>query len=418
MITIVKSERTKSNAKKKKYSEKLSEGVFKIAHTADLHIGALRASGYPYYLDRTQLMLDEFLESIQKHKPDLIVIAGDVLEVCNPTPEELTQFSDFVAHLEDIAIPSLIVPGNHERKRNGNTAIQHIESFNDIFSYVEICHKVCKRTIKGVTVVVFPDDYENNLKAAGNAMYGTSKEGQQESDMQALVELESHLKGAHVAVAHYAAKGCVYENGMESGSVNLNYDDLNPVLWCLGDIHKAQEIKTQSKAVWYCGSPYQKNFGEKLPKGYMIHSLNPKQWEGKIPTKADIQTQFVPLNSAPALVNIIGPNPTILKKQLTEAYEQNLLVKFKSALRLQDVLDLDDPKEKLIAAQVIKTEIMNSTQTFNPEELGKPALAGDINFDDIPVLEGLEDVLVNTAGLPPELVDEAMAVANTLVAKQ
>jgi len=91
----------------------------KIAHIADLHIGAQFSSN----LKRRNNQLATFITrdkkslygSIVRKKPDVLIVAGDIFDSENPDLYEVSTFTKFVKDIKKAGIDVLCSVGNHDR---------------------------------------------------------------------------------------------------------------------------------------------------------------------------------------------------------------------------------------------------------------------------------------------------------------
>jgi exonuclease SbcD len=85
----------------------------KIIHTADWHLGKL-VQGV-YMTEDQQYILEQLIKDIEREKPDVIVIAGDLYDRAIP-PTEGVQLLDRVLEriILQLKIPVLAVAGNHD----------------------------------------------------------------------------------------------------------------------------------------------------------------------------------------------------------------------------------------------------------------------------------------------------------------
>jgi len=84
---------------------------------ADLHLGksaAFRANGLPIPEGDTARDLKRLSELIETHRPDHLVIAGDLFHSESGQTEEVVQA--FLSFLGEIGIPFTLVKGNHDNK--------------------------------------------------------------------------------------------------------------------------------------------------------------------------------------------------------------------------------------------------------------------------------------------------------------
>lgn len=85
----------------------------KFFHVGDLHFGktlhnvSLVESDQPYWVE-------QFLNAVDKHNPDAIVIAGDVYDRKIPSPEAMVLFDHMITELYKRDKYVFIIPGNHD----------------------------------------------------------------------------------------------------------------------------------------------------------------------------------------------------------------------------------------------------------------------------------------------------------------
>ena len=90
-------------------SVKLNSNV-RLVHISDVHVGS-RSAGY----------LEKVVKQVLSHKPDVVVITGDLLDQSSVDAKQL-------ANLSRIECPTLMCLGNHERYVNLDAAISAIEA--------------------------------------------------------------------------------------------------------------------------------------------------------------------------------------------------------------------------------------------------------------------------------------------------
>ncbi len=99
----------------------------KIFHLSDLHIGKLLHS---YSLRKNQeAVLQQIIDHASYHRPDVILISGDVFDKSVPSGEAYTIFDQFLTQLGEIrpCIPVLIIAGNHDSAERLNYASNFLE---------------------------------------------------------------------------------------------------------------------------------------------------------------------------------------------------------------------------------------------------------------------------------------------------
>ena len=84
----------------------------KLLHTADWHIGkTLKGTSL---IEDQKFILDEICKVVDDEKPDAIIIAGDVYDRADPSPEAVELFDEILFKLTEKKIPVLCIAGNHD----------------------------------------------------------------------------------------------------------------------------------------------------------------------------------------------------------------------------------------------------------------------------------------------------------------
>jgi len=85
----------------------------KILHTADWHIG--RVLNAFSLLEDQQVMLGRLLDYMREHRPDALVIAGDIYDRSVPPEDAVALLDDFLSQaVLELKIPTLMIAGNHD----------------------------------------------------------------------------------------------------------------------------------------------------------------------------------------------------------------------------------------------------------------------------------------------------------------
>lgn len=332
-----------------------------IAHIADIHIGVGRNwkkdlnSENPFYLQRHRTFLDLMTQELQAVKPGAIILGGDLLDCSKPTAKEYELLAYWLHQLKDIA-PVHIIAGNHEVLYDGVTALHPAQAFMD--------------EIKNVFWHI--DGLEIAKEEWGSTLWAS---------YHATRDIPDALRAGPVdyVVAHYAAKGCVYENGLEATKGwEIQYPGVKHAF--IGDIHARQNIFPNAT---YCGSPCQLNFGEQGSKGFDLFDTE----TGKL-------SQVVLKGGIPLITVRItdGKLPEFNPGALYKVFAN------------RDSLALTFPEN------VVVTSLLESKTTKqDAEELVK---RGEIDFGD--PLGGLEGVLTRSKlaeSILPLAVTEARNIA-------
>lgn len=82
-------------------------------HTADWHLG--RLFHQVHLTDDQDFVLAELLGIIETHRPDAVVIAGDVYDRAVPPPEAVELWDRTLCRIAgEMEIPVILIPGNHD----------------------------------------------------------------------------------------------------------------------------------------------------------------------------------------------------------------------------------------------------------------------------------------------------------------
>ncbi len=85
----------------------------KFLHTADLHLG--RQFFGKSLTDDHAAALAQVLKAVEKHRPDALIIAGDIFDRAVPPETAVGQFNDFLKNLGETGRTAIIlIAGNHD----------------------------------------------------------------------------------------------------------------------------------------------------------------------------------------------------------------------------------------------------------------------------------------------------------------
>ena len=85
----------------------------RILHTADWHLGARLVENDR--IEEHRLFLRWLLETVEKERPDVLLVAGDVFDTSNPPQSAVQLYFEFLAELQRFAPVRVIVTGgNHD----------------------------------------------------------------------------------------------------------------------------------------------------------------------------------------------------------------------------------------------------------------------------------------------------------------
>lgn len=84
----------------------------RLLHTADWHLGR---SFHGVSLEAAhEAVIDRLIEAAREHRPDAIIVAGDVFDRAYPPVSAVELYDDALARLATLGIPAVITSGNHD----------------------------------------------------------------------------------------------------------------------------------------------------------------------------------------------------------------------------------------------------------------------------------------------------------------
>lgn len=257
--------------------------MIRILHTADWHLGQT-FFGY----DRTQEhehFLDWLAGVLTKNKIDVLIVAGDVFDVSNPSAASQRMFYRFIHRVttENPRLQLVVVAGNHDsaarlesplpllqemrteikgivRKQNGKIDYEHllVELKNAAGEVEALCLAVPFLRQGDYPVV----ETEGNPYAEGvEELYARLLKYalKKRTDGQALVAV-GHLLATGSEIAEKDHSERIIIGGLESVSPESFPEQI--VYTALGHIHKAQRVSGREN-IRYAGSPLPMSFAEK-----------------------------------------------------------------------------------------------------------------------------------------------------------
>jgi DNA repair exonuclease SbcCD nuclease subunit len=237
--------------------------------TSDWHLGSLRRFFPAGHIQMQMVEIERIYEYAVEQGIKHIFVAGDVSDTPTMDQEAYIELLKLLLKYDKVITTNYIC-GNHDFNDISRTSMDLLallaskqgRMFNNLF-----VHREAKQVeISDVLVNFLPFPQISSIK----------------SDRPCL------------NISHVEYIGALGDNGreMRSGDCFEQPDcDYN----MSGHIHKYQELK--SRNALYCGAPYQKTFGEQLPKG--IVEFKAKEKNGKMKVKH----KFINLRPAFSLVN-------------------------------------------------------------------------------------------------------------------
>jgi exonuclease SbcD len=278
--------------------------ILKILHTSDWHLGKRL-----YNRDRLpeqRLILDEIHEIAEAQQVDVIIVAGDLFDVANPSNEATELFYKALKKMSKNGHrPVIAIAGNHDSPQrieapdplarengiifmgfpNSTVPVFEIDSGLKVIQsekgFVEI--KLPNQTIP-LRLLLTPYASEIRMK---QFLGKDEEEGLREAlqkQWKFLAEKYCNTQGVNMAMAHLFVwnrdseppEEPEGEKPVKIGNASVVYADLFPERLqyvALGHLHRSQEVKGGKVPVFYSGSPLAYSFSESGQEKY-VHVID------------------------------------------------------------------------------------------------------------------------------------------------
>lgn len=257
----------------------------KLIHTSDWHLGHTL-----YGFDRTveqKAMLEQMVQLVSEHKPDVFLISGDVYHTSQPSAAVQTMFSEAMVKLHK-AHPDMyivVIAGNHDSaskheifttpwKALNVYAIGNLDKENPQKHIIEVPGK-------GYVLAV-PYAYERNIPDGFfQELIDIASPSHRIAELPIILMAHTTVKGAditgHDKKYDDQVGGIDY---IEVEKMGQGYDYL-----ALGHIHKAQYIHTGKHNVRYSGTPMSVSFDENYKHTVSLVEVN----KGETPVLKELE---------------------------------------------------------------------------------------------------------------------------------
>lgn len=265
----------------------------KILHTSDWHLGKRL-----YNRDRLpeqRLVLNEIHEIAEANKVDVILVAGDLFDVANPSNEATELFYKALKKLSKNGYrPIIAIAGNHDSpqrieapdplaRENGIIFLGFPDS--EVPTFEIDCGLKVSRSDKGFLELYMPGKqiplrliatpYASEIRM--KQYFGNEEEqglrDALEKQWKQLADQYCDAKGINLLMAHLfvwnrdteAPEEPEGEKPVKVGNASVVYADLFPEqiqYVALGHLHRSQAISGGKVPVQYCGSPIAYSFSE------------------------------------------------------------------------------------------------------------------------------------------------------------
>ena len=268
----------------------------KLIHTSDWHLGHTL-----YGYDRTieqKAMLEQMVELVREHKPDVFLISGDVYHTSQPSAAVQTMFSEAMVKLHcthpDMYI--VVIAGNHDSASKHEIFTTPWRALN-VYAIGNIDKEHPEKHIievpgKGIVLAV-PYAYERNIPDGFFQELIDFAKGDEAGPVDKLRDLDEFAELPIILMANTTAKGAdiaghdkKYDDQVggidyiEVEKMGQGYDYL-----ALGHIHKAQYIHTGKHNVRYSGTPMSVSFDENYKHTVSLVEVN----KGETPVLKELE---------------------------------------------------------------------------------------------------------------------------------
>lgn len=264
----------------------------KIIHTADWHIGKMLYKNS--INDELQMFFDWLLDLIKEQKIDVLLVAGDIFDLANPSHSDLKIYYQFLRKLMAVDIQVIITGGNHD-------SVSLLNAPKDILSTLNI-HVVGGATDNIEDELILIHSPRGNMEAVVLAVpflrdrdLRVSVQADIDLDREAI--LPTAIKKHYDALVGLAqekygkerpllAMGHLFVQGAETSDserdihvghlLGIHKDVFHESIqyMALGHIHKPQRIG-HNHHIRYSGSPVYLDFSEEnYSKGVVMIELN------------------------------------------------------------------------------------------------------------------------------------------------
>ncbi|NDV65126.1 exonuclease SbcCD subunit D [Bacteroides sp. 224] len=261
--------------------------MIRILHTADWHLGQT-FFGYDRTIEHEHF-LNWLTEEIKTKEADVLIIAGDVFDVANPSAASQRMFYRFVRRVtnENPHLQIITIAGNHDSASRLEAPLPLLQEMNTyvkgvikkqegVIDYDDLIVELKNRSgeVEALCLTVpflRQGDYPAVETEGGNTYTEGVKAFYKELTTLAL---EQKREGqALVAVGHLQATGSeIAEKDHSERTIIGGLEAVSPEAFsssiaytALGHIHKAQRVSGR-ECIRYAGSPLSMSFAEKYYK--------------------------------------------------------------------------------------------------------------------------------------------------------
>jgi DNA repair protein SbcD/Mre11 len=238
----------------------------KILHTADWHLG--RTLHYQDLIEEQRFVLAQIIHIIAQHKPDVLLLAGDIYDRSVPPATAVKLLNDTIISITELGVPIIAIAGNHDSSERLDYVQELLKrQYFHIFGTfkVPVPKVVLEDSLGKVHFYCIP--YINPEEA--RHIFKNEDLKSHEDAMQAIV---NEIVASHPANERSVLMGhCFVAGGEETESERKimsvgGSEQINPNIFApfdyvaLGHLHRRQSFL--NKKVHYSGSIYKYSVAE------------------------------------------------------------------------------------------------------------------------------------------------------------
>lgn len=231
----------------------------KIAHLADIHIRVMTRH------EEYREVFSRLYSDLKKNKPDLIVVAGDIVHSkLTMSPELIVMVSEFFINLRKIS-DVVVMPGNHD------VNVSNSDRMDALSPIIDLVNDAANYSESIVNSIIYYDK-------TGVYSYGDKIDFYVWSQIDRKTPPLEKMNGSKINIGlfHGPVDGSELDGNYRIRStVGISiFSGLDFVM--LGDIHKGPQFFADRR-INFPGSLIQQNNSESLEKGYLLWDIDSKK---------------------------------------------------------------------------------------------------------------------------------------------
>ena len=307
----------------------------KLFHLSDLHLGK-RVNEFSM-IDDQRYIIDEIIKLADLHKPDGIILAGDIYDKPVPPTEAVELFDDMLSRIAARNIPTFVISGNHDSAERLSFASGLIELSDIHISAVyrgDVPFVEKEDEFGKVRIYMLPFIKPSHVRRYFPDAEINSYTGAVKTAVDA-ASIDSSIR--NILLTHQFVTGASRtesEDVSVGGTDNVDASVFSAFDYvALGHIHRAQPAGGEN--IRYSGTPLKYSFSEaKDEKSITVV---------KLLGKGEIKYEFIPLVPKRDMLEIKGKYSEIMSKEFYEELDREAYYR----VTLTDEEDIPDAAAKL-----------------------------------------------------------------------